>query len=152
MMNHAPSQREEGLWYKQCTYHGKTTVTSHFGKHTRYENTILTLWCNHGLNTKQIPHFILDVRNQGSGPISTPTSGLFTVWVPHHLSTDQVKHDGNTITFVELYKLPPLNKEPVTFTFHFQNDESINCYPPVIGSSAEEKMDAILAILMEVMK
>ena len=148
MINHAPSQREEGFWYKQCTYHGKTEVTNHFGRYTSYENTILTLWCNHGLITQKIPHFILDVGNQDS----RTTSGLFTVWVPHHLSTDQVKQDGNTITFVELYKLPPLNKEPVTFTFHFQNDESINCYPPVIGSSPEEKMAAILAILMEVMK
>ena len=127
-------------------------MTNHFGRYTSYENTILTLWCNHGLITQKIPHFILDVRNQGSGPISTPTSGLFTVWVPHHLSTDQVKQDGNTITFVELYKIPPWDNHSVTFTFHFQNDESILCNTPVIGSTPEENMDAILSIIMQVMK
>ncbi len=152
MMNRAPSQREEGVWYKQCTYNDKTTVTSIFGMHTSYENTILTLWKNHGLITQQIPHFILDVRNQGSGRISTPTSGLFTVWVPHHLSTGQVKQDVHTITFVELYKLPPWDNHSVTFTFHIENDESLLSNPPVIGTTPEEKMEAIVDFLMEVMK
>ena len=152
MINHSPSIREEGIWYKQCTYHGKTTVISTDGSHTSYEDTRLTLWNNHGLITQHIPHFILDVRNVGSGPTSTATYGLFTVWVPHLLANDQVKQDGHTITFVKLYKLPPYNHDPVTFTFHFESDESIACYPPVIGSSAQEKMEAILAILKDVMK
>ena len=152
MINPSSSQREEGLWYTQCTYHGKTTVISTDGRRTSYENTILTLSKNRGLITQNIPHLILDVRNKGTGPDQRLITGLFTVWVPPTLTNDQVKQDGNTITFYQLYRLPPQPTGPVTFTFHFVSDKSIVCDPPVIGSSSEEKTEAVLAILKEVMK
>ena len=139
--NKLPDPNQEGLFYEQCAYRGKTTVICEGGRLREYEKTILKLWCNHGLIGQKIPHFILEVGDLGA----TPAKTLFTVWVPLLLAKEQVKQlDGNKIQFVQLYMLPPHYKDPVTFTFEFEGH--------VIGATAEEKKAGFLNWIREVMK
>lgn len=151
-----------------CTYHGKTTIVSREstvdGKETivvdgldkkTFTDTKISLWSNGALEEKKVGHYIMDVHHH--------SKSILQLWVPPVVKKEQVTINGGTITFSDFYQLPTAHYKLFSISFecrpdkscsgHTSSDEDERGYAvPVYGSTAEEKVDAIMRFLSDVLE